>query len=125
LPYIPTAKAEGFTAKFGKITNTILLKKFQRNKMVKHIVFMKFPDFSLVKIAKEKLESMKGNIEILKDIEVGIDFSRSERSYDLALVTLFETKEDLEKYRIHPYHQEIVKWLKKNNTETKVVDYEF
>lgn len=92
--------------------------------MVKHIVFMKFPDFSLAKIAKEKLLSMKGNIEVLKNIEVGIDFSRSERSYDLALVTLFDSKEDLEKYRVHPYHQEIVKWLKENNTQTKVVDYE-
>ncbi|WP_281951622.1 Dabb family protein [Nitrosophilus kaiyonis] len=92
--------------------------------MVKHIVFMKFPDFSLAKIAKEKLLSMKGNIEFLKDIEVGIDFSRSDRSYDLALVTIFETKEDLEKYRVHPYHQEIVKWLKANDTKTKVVDYE-
>lgn len=93
--------------------------------MVKHIVFMKFPDFSLAKIAKEKLLGMKGNIDVLKDIEVGIDFSNSQRSYDLALITVFETTEDLEKYRIHPYHQEIVKWLKENNTETKVVDYEF
>lgn len=92
--------------------------------MVRHIVFMKFPDFSLAQIAKEKLLSMQGNIEVLQAIEVGIDFSRSERSYDLALVTTFNSKEDLEAYRIHPYHQEIVAWLKANNTETKVVDYE-
>lgn len=92
--------------------------------MVKHIVFMKFPDFSLAKIAKNKLLSMKENIEILKDIEVGIDFSRSERSYDLALVTTFENKENLDSYRVHPYHQEIIKWLKENKTQTKVVDYE-
>jgi len=92
--------------------------------MVKHIVFMKFPDFSLAKIAKEKLLSMKGNVEVLKDIEVGVDFSRSQRSYDLALITTFENREDLEKYRVHPYHQTIVKWLKNNDTQTKVVDYE-
>ena len=92
--------------------------------MVRHIVFMKFPEFSLAQIAKEKLLSMQGNIEVLQDIEVGIDFSRSERSFDLALVTTFASKEDLENYRIHPYHQEIVQWLKANNTETKVADYE-
>ncbi len=92
--------------------------------MVRHIVFMKFPDFSLAKSAKEKLLSMKEQIKELKEIEVGIDFSRSERSFDLALVTTFETKDDLESYRIHPYHQQIVKWLKENNTQTKVVDYE-
>ncbi len=92
--------------------------------MVRHIVFMKFPDFSVAQEAKEKLLSMKGQIPQLQDIEVGVDFSRSPRSYDLALVTTFNTKEDLESYRVHPYHQEIVSWLKANNTETKVVDYE-
>jgi len=92
--------------------------------MIRHIVFMKFPEFSLTQEAKEKLLSMREHIEELVDIEVGIDFSRSERSFDLALVTTFKTKEDLEKYRIHPYHQEIVAWLKANDTETKVVDYE-
>ena len=92
--------------------------------MIRHIVFMKFPDFSLAQEAKERLLSMREHIEELAGIEVGIDFSRSERSFDLALVTTFKTKEDLEKYRIHPYHQEIVAWLKANDTETKVVDYE-
>ncbi|HIE35332.1 MAG TPA: Dabb family protein [Campylobacterales bacterium] len=93
--------------------------------MVKHIVFMKFPDFSLAQIAKDKLLSMKDRVKSLKDIEVGIDFSRSERSFDLALITIFNSKEDLENYRIDPYHQQILKWLKDNNTQTKVVDYEF
>ena len=92
--------------------------------MVKHIVFMKFPEFSVAQTAKEKLLSMKGKVEPLKNIEVGIDFSRSPRSYDLALVTEFESKEDLEKYRVDPYHQEIVQWLKGVGAETKVVDYE-
>ncbi|BAF70806.1 Dabb family protein [Nitratiruptor sp. SB155-2] len=93
--------------------------------MVRHIVFMKFPDFSLAKKAKEKLLSMKEHIDVLKEIEVGINFSRSQRSYDLALVTTFDNKEDLETYRVHPYHQdEIVAWLKEIGTETKVVDYE-
>ena len=92
--------------------------------MVRHIVFMQFPEFSLAQNAKEKLLSMKNHIDELQAIEVGIDFSRSQRSYDLALVTTFASKEDLEKYRVHPYHQEIVAWLKANNTDTKVVDYE-
>ncbi len=92
--------------------------------MIRHIVFMKFLDFSVAQEAKEKLLSMQGQIPQLQDIEVGIDFSRTPRSYDLALVTTFNTKEDLESYRVHPYHQEIVAWLKANNTETKVVDYE-
>ncbi len=85
---------------------------------------MKFPDFSLAQIAKEKLLSMQGKVPSLEAIEVGIDFSRSPRSYDLALITQFQSKEDLEKYRIDPYHQEIVQWLKSIGAQTKVVDYE-
>jgi hypothetical protein len=92
--------------------------------MVKHIVFMKFPDFSVAQTARKKLLSMRGNVESLQDIEVGIDFSRSPRSYDLALVTTFDSKEDLEAYRIDPYHRKIVEWLKEVGAETKVVDYE-
>jgi hypothetical protein len=84
---------------------------------------MKFPDFSLAKIAKEKLMSMENNVESLKTIEVGIDFSRTQRSYDIALITTFETQDALKEYREHPYHQEIVKWLKTVNAETKVVDF--
>ncbi len=91
--------------------------------MVKHIVFMKFPSFELAHEAKKRLLSMKENIQELKEIEVGIDFSRSPRSYDLALITVFENKEALESYRVHPYHQKIVQWLKENDTQTKVVDY--
>ncbi len=94
--------------------------------MVRHIVFMQFPKFSLAQIAKEKLLRMPEHIKELKEIEVGIDFSRSERSYDLALVTTFTSKEDLERYRVHPYHQqEVVAWLKEVGAKTKVVDYEF
>ncbi len=92
--------------------------------MIRHIVFMKFPDFSVAQEAKKKLLSMKGQIPQLHGIEVGIDFSRSPRSYDLALVTTFKTKEDLEAYRIHPYHQQILQWLRAQDTQTKVVDYE-
>jgi len=85
---------------------------------------MKFNDFSLAKKAKEKLLSMQEHINELKAIEVGIDFSRSPRSYDLALVTTFASKDDLKNYRVHPYHQEILTWLRQNSTDTKVVDYE-
>ncbi|MRJ02250.1 MAG: Dabb family protein [Epsilonproteobacteria bacterium] len=92
--------------------------------MVRHIVFMRFPDFSLAQSARERLLSMRGRVPVLREIEVGIDFSRSERSFDLALVTTFESREDLERYRTDPYHQEIVRWLKERGTETKVVDYE-
>ncbi len=94
--------------------------------MVKHIVFFKLQDNSLKnkELVKEKIMSMKGKIEELKYIEVGINFSLEERAYDLALVSEFETKEDLKSYAINPLHVKIIEFLKDLGITTKVVDYE-
>ncbi len=94
--------------------------------MVKHIVFFKLQDNSLKnkELVKEKIMSMKGKIEELKYIEVGINFSLEERAYDLALVSEFETKEDLKSYAVNPLHVKIIEFLKDLGITTKVVDYE-
>lgn len=93
--------------------------------MIKHIVFFKLEDNSETnkEAVKERIMGMKGKIDVLKHIEVGVNFSPEERAFDLALVTDFETKEDLQAYAIHPLHVEVVTFLKSINTVTKVVDY--
>ncbi len=93
--------------------------------MVKHIVFMKFKDKNQIKIVKEKLLGMREGLgDLLKDIEIGINFSNSPRAFDLALVTLFENREDLKTYSTHPVHLPVIEYIKSVNGETKVVDYE-
>ena len=69
--------------------------------MVRHIVMFKLKDNSPQSLekAKEVLLSMKGNVSLLRGIEVGIDFLRSERSYDVVLITDFDTREDLALYQ--------------------------
>jgi uncharacterized coiled-coil DUF342 family protein len=91
--------------------------------MVRHIVFIKLEDFSKANEVKEKLESLKDNIDFIRFLEVGVDFNRSERAYDIALIVDVDNKEDLERYRVDEYHQEIIKYLKSINVKTKVVDY--
>jgi hypothetical protein len=93
--------------------------------MIKHIVFFKLEDNSEAnkEAVKTRIMGMKGKIALLKHIEVGVNFSPEERAFDLALVTDFETKEDLQAYAIHPLHVEVVTFLKSINTVTKVVDY--
>lgn len=93
--------------------------------MIKHIVFFKLEDNSEAnkETVKARIIGMKGKIDVLKHIEVGVNFSPEERAFDLALVTDFETKEDLQAYAIHPLHVEVVTFLKSINTVTKVVDY--
>jgi len=95
--------------------------------MIKHIVFLQLEDNSEEnkQVFKDKIMSLKGKIDVLKYIEVGINFSKEERAYDLSLITDFETKEDLQAYAVNPIHVEVLKFLKSKNTVTKVVDYEY
>jgi hypothetical protein len=95
--------------------------------MIKHIVFFKLEDNS--DEHKNKIKSMllglKSKIEVLRYIEVGLNFDESDRAYDMALITDFDTKEDLKTYQIHNDHQEVVSYLVSKQTVSKVVDYEY
>ena len=95
--------------------------------MVRHIVFLKLEDnsFANKKVVQERLMSMQGKIDVLKHLEVGINFSPEERAFDLALVSDFDNKEGLNAYAINPLHLEVISFLKSIHTVTKVVDYEF
>lgn len=93
--------------------------------MVRHIVFFKHNSFDTLKIEFiEKLTKLKTDIDYIVDLEVGIDFLRSERSFDATLVVLLKNREDLARYANDPMHTPVVSWIKSNNFETKVVDYD-
>ena len=96
--------------------------------MLKHIVCFKLKDNSRENCekARDVLLSMQGNVEMLRDIKVGIDVLHSERSYDLILETVLDDEEALEKYQQHPYHVQVVKKHMHAVRETSVaVDYIF
>ncbi len=94
--------------------------------MIKHIVFFKLEDESdaVRYTLKNRLEAMKNEIPILKNIEVGVDINRSGRAYDLCLITEFNSKKDLKSYASNPVHLEVIKYIKSQNILTNVVDYE-
>lgn len=94
--------------------------------MLVHIVMFQFKEENkegnLVQV-KEMLEALPEKIETLKSMEVGIDISRSERSFDMVLVSMFDDQEGLDVYAPHPAHQEVVKVIKEVTALSKVVDY--
>ena len=95
--------------------------------MITHIVLFKLADPSTETLAatRNKLLSMDGNIDLLRHLEVGVDLIRSERSYDIALTTRFDSLEDLQAYQIHPYHAgEVVPHMKAVCSSIVAVDYE-
>ena len=79
--------------------------------MIKHVVCFKLqePTEELLKKTKDILLSMRGNVPMLRDIEVGVDFLHSARSYDIILIVTLDSKEDLDKYQNDPYHCDVVK----------------
>ncbi|MBI5485080.1 MAG: Dabb family protein [Deltaproteobacteria bacterium] len=78
--------------------------------MITHIVLFKLAEPSVENLAatRAKLLSMDKEIALLRHLEAGTDVIRSERSYDIALVTKFDSLEDLQAYQIHPYHAGVV-----------------
>ncbi len=93
--------------------------------MIKHIVCFKLKDNSPAECEKARdiLLSMKGNVPMIKDIEVGIDFLHSERSYDLILQVTLEESE-LKNYQNDPYHCGVVKkHMHAVRTSSVAVDY--
>ena len=79
--------------------------------MIKHIVCFKLKDNSPAECekAKEVLMSMKGNVDLLRDIEVGVDFLHSERSYDIILQVILDDANALDAYQKDEYHCSVVK----------------
>lgn len=79
--------------------------------MFTHIVLFKAkePTRENLEFLEKTFLSMNGNIKELKQLEVGIDVIRSDRSYDIAIVTRFDSKEDYLAYDVDEFHVEKVK----------------
>ncbi len=94
--------------------------------MITHIVFFKLKDQSPRSVGKAKdiLLNMKGKIPQLRHLEVGIDVLHSQRSFDIALVTNFDSLEELQAYQKHPVHVEVLKYMTSVRESSVTVDYE-
>jgi heme-degrading monooxygenase HmoA len=79
--------------------------------MFTHIVLFKAkePTKENLEFLEKTFLSMNGNINELKQLEVGIDVVRSDRSYDIAIITRFDSKEDYLAYDVNEFHVEKVK----------------
>lgn len=71
---------------------------------------------------KEHLEGLKGVVSQLLDCEVGINIV--DGNYDVCLVSLFNSLEDLEAYKVHPAHVEVSDYCSKVRETRVACDYE-
>lgn len=99
--------------------------------MVKHIVFWKLKESANGNSAainaeqiKEKLEALRGKIDGLISIEVGINFLEGSGNYDVALYSVLESRESLDSYQNHPLHQAVLPFVREVVEARVAVDYE-
>jgi cellobiose phosphorylase len=100
--------------------------------MIKHIVMWKLREFPTkeeklrtARNLRQKLLEMKKSIKEIKTIEVGINTEKASVSnYDVILITQFAAFEDLQAYKVHPAHQELVEYLQTIRELRVAIDYE-
>ncbi len=94
--------------------------------MIVHVVLFKLKDGSPGNVAETRkvLEGLRGRIPGLRELEVGADVLRTERSFDLALTATFDSLEDLQAYQVHPAHLEVIAYIAGVRESVVAVDYE-
>lgn len=94
--------------------------------MIKHLVFWRVRDDEdkqkNMKKMRELLTSLVGVVPGLVSAEVG--FNYNPKGFDIALYSVFESKEALDGYQIHPAHLEVKKFVHSVIIDRACADYE-
>ena len=99
--------------------------------MINHVVLFKLKEFPLNKKIevlaelKSLLENLKNKIPEIKYLEVGVNYQIEATSYNIVLLSHFESIEDLKRYSKHPEHIKVVDRIKETTVSRAAVDYEF
>ncbi|MFH1726488.1 MAG: Dabb family protein [Elusimicrobiota bacterium] len=93
--------------------------------MVTHVVFIKVKNRTPEDIEKahDLLQSMDGKVPQLRYLEVGVDLLRGQHTYDLVLLAKFDSMKDLQAYKSHPFHAEVLEELRPLCEQIAAVDY--
>ena len=99
--------------------------------MIEHVVMWKFADAAEGKtreenmqIVRDRLMALPAVIPEIKFMQIGTDVSRTEMSYDMMLVTRFESLDALHTYKVHPAHVEVASYVAKVKVARVVLDAE-
>lgn len=100
--------------------------------MIQHIVLFKLKEFEnedqkavVRNKIKKALISLKEKIEVLRYIYVGQNFELITSSYDVCLISHFESLDDLDVYLVHTENLKVDELLKANTSGRAVIDFEF
>ncbi|MBW7885444.1 MAG: Dabb family protein [Caldilineaceae bacterium] len=90
-----------------------------------HVVLMKFhdPTPEVLGKATSLLRGLAGKVPDLRGLEVGTDVLHSPRSYDLALITRFDSLAGMQRYQEHPEHLKVLDYLRTVLASAVAVDF--
>ncbi|MEZ4316304.1 MAG: Dabb family protein [Myxococcota bacterium] len=88
-----------------------------------HVVFFRFPDLEVAREAAARLRSLEGRVPTLASIEVGVDELRTQRSWDVCLITRFADLAGMEAYQEHPAHLEVAAYIRAHAVGAAAVDW--
>ncbi len=94
--------------------------------MVRHVVLFKLktPTPEVITRTIATLSSLRGKIPGLLEVEVGQDFLHSQRSFDVALLTVFDSRASLEAYQTHPAHVPVREYMHEVRSDSVSLDYD-
>lgn len=99
--------------------------------MLKHIVMWRFVDgaegksrLEHARWMKEHLEALVGIVPQIRSMEVGVNCATGVNSYDAVLISVFDNKEAMEAYKVHPAHVAVSDYCKKVRESRVDVDFE-
>ncbi len=92
--------------------------------MIRHIVMYWLKDKSKIGETVDILNSMRGRIPGLVKVEAASDETHSERSCDLCLHTVLESREALQAYIAHPVHLPVKKHMHSVMERSVSADFE-
>lgn len=97
--------------------------------MLRHVVMWRFADSAEGRTRQENMEYVRDRLYALRDVipqlrrmEIGFDISHTDMSYDMLLLTEFDSVGDLAVYKEHPEHVKVSQYVAKVKTARVVAD---
>lgn len=98
--------------------------------MVRHVVVFRLKAEDAAQRAtdaeriQEKLQSLRGRVEEILDLHVGIDLGLVDGHWEVVLVSEFTDNAALQRYQAHPEHVRVAQVIAGLVSDRAVVDYE-
>jgi len=93
--------------------------------VIKRISMWRLKSVSDAEQMKKALLSMKGNVNSLSDIEVGINISTHKAAYDIVFIGTFSDKEALLEFESDGFHKTVGSLVSELRDHRVVVEFEY